>query len=290
VVMSSLLSSCAIEIGTGDTAATTAAPVTTPETATTTTTTGIDDEPNPPCAGETGFESDGVIAAFGRTEGDAVMLAGFAWTTHAECEQFVIDLTTVGGSPAASVGQTTVELRPETGILRIHLPPEIGSTAVADSVIDGELLTRAYVVRLVDRIAVDIHLTADRGVDARSYAVSSPTRIVVDVIAAESGNAVMPPRTADDIVLVEPRDEPAEYPLELSGYAGPSVTELSIGLAADETDGVQATVELPGGTGMWQPFTTIVPTGPLGAVPGYLGTGDPLDDDAPGLRLTLDLR
>lgn len=218
-------------------------------------------------AGDVPFEEEGVIASFGSVSGDAAAITGFHWTTETGCERFVVDLATVNGSPAASLGSTVVQLRPGSGVLRIELPAEVGASSVAETTVDGVLVASAYVVRLVDgRLAVDLHLDAPTGLEARSFLVRSPARIVVDLRPEEADPAVVPPSSTDGLVLVEPREGVAGYPLTVRGYTRLPDPEVVIALAPGTPDRLDLTPAVAPEGSTWTEIEGAAAEGPTGIV------------------------
>ena len=278
------------------------APVTAPVTAapstTTIATTTIADSTTTTAAteaaciiGDVPFATEGVIGSFGDDTGDASAIAGFRWSVEEQCERFVIDLATAGGSPAATLGATAATLRLPSGLIRVALPPEVQTTSIADTIVDTSLVTRAYVVRLADGgLAVDLHLEAPTGVRARAFAVGSPARVVIDLRPASADPPVDPPRTAPGVVLLGPPAGPAEYPLRVTGYARPVQGRLVAVLAPGTADRIELPIEPAGGIETWGEFTATFQTGPVGTT--ELLVGDPAAEigGADALRIPLDLR
>ncbi len=241
--------------------------------------------------GDVPFGADGVVGSFGDTSGDAAAISGFRWSAEEECERFVIDLVTSGGSPAATLGDTTVELRPASGFVRITLAPEVLTTSIADTIVDTPLVVAAYVVRLESgSLAVDLHLDAATGVRARAFAVGSPARVVVDLRPANSDPPVEPPRSTADVVLLGPLAGPAEYPLRVSGYARSAGRGLVAVLAPASPDRVVESIEPVDGLDAWGEFTTVFDDGPTGTVALLVGDDAAETGGSAGLRTILDLR
>ncbi|CAN5508299.1 hypothetical protein BH24ACT7_BH24ACT7_09790 [soil metagenome] len=119
----------------------------------------------PECAtGDLDFVDDGVIATMGTGSADAAAVNELRWDTELGCDRFVVGFATAGGSPASSLGPTTVELLPGRGILRVRLPTAVVATSLAEATVDGTVITRAVVVGLIEgSLAIDLHLDATRG-------------------------------------------------------------------------------------------------------------------------------
>jgi hypothetical protein len=241
--------------------------------------------------GDVPFAGEGLIGSFGDDTGDASAIAGFRWSAEDECERFVIDLATTGGSPAATLGATTATLRPPSGLIRVTLPDEVQATSIADTIVDSPLVTHAYVVRLAEgSLAVDLHLEAPTGVRARAFAVASPARVVIDLEPASADPPVDPPRSAPGVVLLAPPAGPAEYPLRVTGYARPVNRELVAVLAPGTAGRIELPIEPAGGIETWGEFTTTFETGPVGTTDLLVGDANAEVGEAEALRVPLDLR
>ncbi len=237
----------------------------------------------PACvSGDVAFAADGVVAAFGGDGGDAGIVSGLRWSITEVCERFVIDLATEGGSPAATVGRTTVELRPDTGILRISLPEEVEMSAVSRTVVDGRMVAAAYAVELTGgTVAVDLHLDALGGIEARAFLASSPARIVVDLRPVTSAAGVAPPAGSAETVLLAPQRGTAGYPLEITGYVAPRVGQVIATLGVGSAEARTVEVTLAESDNLWKEFTARVTDGPTGTVDLVVVStrdGEPVDE------------
>jgi hypothetical protein len=173
-----------------------------------------------PClAGDRPFADSGVISAFGGTTGDATQISGIRWAGHPGCERVVVDVLTADGAPAGSLGTVGVDYDEVLGIIRVNLPTAIARTAIADVLIDGELIDRAYVVRTTaGGLAVDIHVTVGSSVALRSFEVDAPSRIVVDVRPEPNAPGVVGATISRDMVVLSPLAGPVATPLVVAGY------------------------------------------------------------------------
>lgn len=287
------LAACTVDVPPPPTAPPTspATTVTVPASTTTTATTAPPTAAAPCIAGDMPFGDQGLIAAFGdETGGDASSIAGFRWSLEDPCERFVIDLATAGGSPAATLGRTTVEVRPGAGYIRITLPEEVRSTSIADTVVDTDLVAHAFVVKRTDeRLHVDLHLDAPNGVRVRSFAAGSPARIVVDLVAAATDMPIEPPDRAAGVVLLAPGPGPAEYPLRVSGYARVPTGTVLVVLGPETQDAVAQTTTAAGSGEAWGEFSLTFSGGPSGTVELFAGSENASSGTLNGLRITLDL-
>ena len=105
----------------------------------------------PDClAGTLPFAAQGIVAALDSPRPDATTIGGIRWQREEECERIVIEFLADGGSPATRLGPVGVTLAPDSGIVRISLPDEVGASAIGDSVITGSLVDRIYVVEGIE--------------------------------------------------------------------------------------------------------------------------------------------
>ena len=240
-------------------------------------------------AGDTEFVTGGLAATFGESSGDAAAVGGIRWAAHDGCERLVIDLLTADGAPAASLGEVSVSFRSELGVIRIELP--VRTTAIADSVIEGEIVDRVYVVRRDNgELAVDVHLGDDKPVRVRGFDVGEPSRVVLDIAPFDDGiRRIAPPSIDDVVVLFSPLGGPDEYPLTISGYArtfeANVVAELSQDAAVLESTFTTASDWLEA----WGEFELTIDSGPSGEVTLFVGEFSARDGSPMGVELRLDM-
>ncbi|MCP4228251.1 MAG: hypothetical protein GY773_33290, partial [Actinomycetia bacterium] len=150
-------------------------------------------------------------------EGDAELIAGLRWTAYEGCERLVVELATAGGAPATEPGGVRAELLRDKGIVRLRLDDAVSSTAIADRVVERQLVDRVYVVRSLDGdLYVDIHLGS--AVLARASINRSPAEVIVDLQPGGPELETQPVVT-DTTVVITPTEGKAEYPLTIEGYA-----------------------------------------------------------------------
>ena len=230
-----------------------------------------------PClVGDRPFSSSGVVSAFGGATGDAAQISGLRAGSHPGCERVVVDLLTVDGAPAGSIGLVGVEYDETVGIVRINLPASINRTAVADSLFDGELVERAYVVRTEEgQLAIDIHVVAGAAVALRAFEVDAPSRVVVDVRPQDDAQPVRGASTSSTIVVVDPAAGPATSPVVVSGYAR-TVRQDVIARIHDARDAApveEQTDSIRGGNDVWHEFTITFPALPEAQFELFVGPG-----------------
>jgi len=280
-----LLAGCAAAgSGTTTTAATTVA------TPTTTTAPAGD---LPPClAGDAEFGRSGVVAAFGDELDDAVQIASIRQEGYDGCERVAVDFLTGDGAPAATLGPTAADFRPEAGIVRITLPGEVTASAIADLTFDGTSIRRAFVVRTRDGdLAVDLHLAAAAVVVVRSMGTRSPAQVFVDVKPDAEGIArTDPPAIGDNVVVLSPGAGPITYPITITGYArtfeGNVVARL---IAEDGTVATEESTTAADWLDAWGEFALTLTDGPTGPVVLFVGEDSPEDGHEVGVRLDLEV-
>lgn len=220
----------------------------------------------PPCLeGERAFTADGLVGVVGEATGDAAILTAITWTPFAECETLVIDFATADAAPAVALGATQLRLLPDPGILRISLPDGVDDTALADVLLEGSLVDRAFVVRRADAsLFIDVHLGEPAA--ARAFALSSPGRLIVDLRPGD-GDRPSSPVIGADIVVTTPIDPEASYPLEVAGYARRNAVAL-----LEAADSVLDSADIEAGGYPWTEFSLEFRDGPLGVVRIQLAT------------------
>lgn len=288
------LSSCAASDTDTTPAATTPPAASTAATALPTTPPTTDDpQRNSPCLdGDRPFASSGLISALGGPSGDAAQVSGIRAAAHPGCERVVIDLLTVDGAPAGSLGSVGVEYDEITGIVRINLPRTITRTAVADTRFDGELTARAFVVRTAGgHLAIDIHVVAGAAIVLRAFEVDSPSRIVVDLRPEAEATPVLGAAFGEGVVLINPTPGPVVAPVLVSGYAR-TFEALVIARLHDsrETDPVaEETAVATDWTEAWGEFIITFPTPHEGPLELFVGSDSLRDGEPIGVWIALDL-
>lgn len=201
-----------------ETTAASVAPETTAAPATSAATTTQAPPPAPVCGGPgDGFVSEGLVAWLGSANGDASHVSGIFLEQVEECERLRVTLTAAGGAPATALPLAEVELIPEAGRLRARFDPEVWSTAITDTLLEGELVERVYVVRGLDgRKFVDVHLT--EGVDARAMTGDDPSHVLID-FRRNGVPLAARPAVSRFTVVTGPVGGPASYPIAVNGYS-----------------------------------------------------------------------
>jgi len=247
-------------------------------------------EPAPVCLQEEiPFAADGIVATLGEGKGDAAAVGGVRWASHGTCERVIVDLLTESGAPAGALGEATVAYAADIGIVRVELPFSV--TAVADSVVEGDMVERVFVVRrLSGELAIDIHLAADNPTVVRSFEVGEPARIILDLTTAPDG--VIPPTSptiAADVVVLSPLPGPAAYPLIVSGYARTFEANVVARLVRGGTTEAEATATAADWLAAWGEFELTFEEGPSGSVALLVGENSPADGAFAGASISLEL-
>lgn len=240
--------------------------------------------------GDLRFTDMGLVGAVGSEEGNASTLTEARWSDSATCERITLVFASGSGAPAGRLGQTAVTLLPSAGIVHIDLPEEVQITAVADTLPEGDLVERIFVVRNDEgQMSVDIHAAQGQAIAARAFTTEAPATLVVDLIHTDTVVAPIGAVIAPSVVLVTPSPGPTIYPFSVAGYAAPGSQGLGIRITQGSTIAVDRTLSLPGWADAWQAISTPVTDGPSGEVTLFVGivTEDGLPDV--GATVTLDL-
>jgi len=248
--------------------------------------------PDVDCGGtDAPYGAADLVAAVGEDVGDATTVASILWPPATACERFVIRFSTASGAPATTLGTTGIVMVPREGILRVALPEDVTGTAIADTLVDSDLVDRIYAVRSPDGLSLEFHLRADTVVEARGFATTSPATLVIDLRRGVGDPVVVnPPRRQGKVVLLSPAPGPGLYPLRVTGYAAPGSGAVRLRLAGEDGAAtVERAVPTERATDAWEGFDVVVSDGPSGSVDLFVGTVDSLGLDESGVTVTLDL-
>jgi hypothetical protein len=215
------------------------------------------------------FTDRGTTSVLGGARPDAQQLAGIDWVTTPECERIVFSFFTARGAPASQIGLSRLEFAPEQGILRIEMPRDVDASGVADALVEGALVERAFVVRSRSgSLAVDLHFVIGVAVEARGLLIGSPARLVVDLRPAEDGDPVggSPPTIVGDIVVLSPSAGPAGYPLRVRGYARTRDDVVTARVATDGGPDIERRVTAAPSDDSWGEFAVTISEGPSGSI------------------------
>ncbi|MCP3995203.1 MAG: hypothetical protein GY722_09080, partial [bacterium] len=205
------------------------------------------------------------------------------------CERLVVDLLTADGAPAGAIDPVGVDYRALEGVIRINLPPAISRSAVSDSLFDGALIQRAFVIATDDnQIAIDVHATPGNTLSLRAFEVASPSRIVIDVRTEENTTAVLGATLGTGVVVISPLTTETATNVVVSGYARGSTNGLLVRAfsAGDTAPITEEAVELRGESNLWREFAVELadlPARPLEITVGFRGAAG-----AEATRVTFD--
>ncbi len=230
---------------------------------TTTTTTVAPDTPD--ClAGELPFAETGIAAALDSPQHDAVTIGGIRWQPEETCERVILQFLAEGGSPATRLGAVGVTVSPDSRLVRVSLPDVVTTSAIGDSLLDGSLAHRVYVVEGIDEgLVVDIHLAQPTA--ARAFTANSPSRLVIDLRPIGEAEPAPPINASAGVVVSTPRSGPELYPLRVAGYAAPGVDSVTITLR-DQVGAValSRSVATVSDRQVWRSFVLNLSDGPSG--------------------------
>jgi hypothetical protein len=241
-------------------------------------------------AGDLPFVENGLAAAIGNDVGDAAQIEQIRLDQATTCERLTIEFTNDSGAPATSIGPTGVTVLDFAGLVRVAVPPEITTTAIADTLFEGALVQGATVVRADDEsLTIDIRGADGTPILARAFATTSPASLIIDI--ATSQELPEPPgvTASAPAVVVSPVPGPSLYPLAVEGYAAPGLRFLRIQLGTEDSTDVDLSIAINGGNDAWQAFRTSIVDGPSGSSTLFVGTADANGQPLDGASVSLDL-
>jgi len=241
-------------------------------------------------SGDLSFVDSGLAAAVGEDVGDAAQIEEIRLDQAGTCERVTIAFTNGSGAPATSIGPTGITVLDFAGVVRIVTAPEITTTAIADTLLEGGLVYSATVVRdEAGSLAIDIRGTEGTPLLARAFTTPSPAALVIDI--ATSGDLSEPAGTSASApaVVVAPGPGPNLYPLAVEGYAAPGLHSIRVQLGTEDSTDVDLAVALDGDIDAWQAFRVSIVDGPSGAAILFVGTADSNDQPLDGAVVSLDL-
>jgi hypothetical protein len=240
--------------------------------------------------GDLAFVESGLAAAIGNDVGDAAQIEQIRLDQAPTCERFTIEFTNDSGAPATSIGPTGVTVLDFAGLVRVALPPEITTTAIADTLLEGALVHGATVVRADDEsLSIDIRGTDGMPLLARAFATTSPASLVIDIATSQELPEPAGVTASAIAVVVSPVPGPSLYPLTVAGYAAPGLHAIRIQLGTEDSTDVDLSIALRGDNDAWQAFRTSIVDGPSGTSTLFVGTVDGNDQPLEGASVLLDL-
>ena len=264
IVLTFSLAACSLTTTTtsADTSSGTAAPTTSTSIAPSTTTSPINDSAAICLTGDLAFVDNGLVAAVGEDVGDATQIEQIRMASDASCERVTIEFTNEGGAPAASIGPTGISVLDFAGVVRIVVPPEIATTAVADTLLEGDLVDTATVIRDDSGgLIIDIRGVEGTPILARGFATTSPASLVIDVTSNTERPEIAGVTASATAIVVSPVPGPNLYPITVDGYAAPGLGSISVQVGTEDSTDVAMTVTLEGRVDAWQAFRTSIEDG-----------------------------
>lgn len=232
-----------------------------------------------------GFVSGGLVTWLGSANGDSSHISGIFLEQVEECERLRVVLTTAGGAPATVPPLVEVELIPEAGLLRARFDPEVWSTSVTDTLLEGDLVDRVYVVRGLDgRKFVDVHLAA--GVDARAMTGDDPSHMIIDFRRNGTPLAARP-AVSRFAVVTDPVGGEASYPILAIGYARTFEANVLGFVAKEGVAGETYFTSAADYIVTWGEFLLQVEDGPIGEAVLNIGEYDAADGAWEGVEVNL---
>ena len=241
-------------------------------------------------AGDLPFVESGLAAAVGNDVGDAAQIEQIRLDQAPMCERITIEFTNDSGAPATSIGPTGVTVLDFAGLVRVSVPPEITTTAVADTLFEGVLVHGATVVRADDEsLTIDIRGADGSPILARAFATTSPASLVIDIATSQELPEPAGVTVSTPVVVVSPVPGPSLYPLTVEGYAAPGLHSLRIQLGTEDSTDLDLSIALSGDNDAWQAFRTSIVDGPSGSSTLFVGAVDGNDQPLEGASVLLSL-
>ncbi len=240
----------------------TAAPTTSPAEP------ALDPVETPCLAASPEFTDRGTTSVLGGARPDAQILAGIDWTAEGDCERIIFSFVTARGAPASQIGLSRLEFAPEQGILQIQMPRDVDASAVADALVDADLVERAFVVRGISGdLSVDLHFAGSTPVEARGIILGAPARLVIAVRPAGNGQPIgtSPPTIVDDVVVLSPSPGEVEYPLRVRGYVRTD-SGVVTAIVRSSAEPLERRITPADSTDVWGEFALTISEGPEGSV------------------------
>lgn len=233
---------------------------------------------------------NGLVAAVGEDVGDATQIEQIRMDSAALCERVTIEFTNESGAPAASIGPTGISVLDFAGVVRIVVPAEIATTAIADTLLEGDLVDTAAVIRDDDGgLTIDIRGVEGTPILARAFATTSPASLVIDVTSSTEPREVAGVSASATAIVVSPVPGPNLYPITVDGYAAPGLRSISVQLDTEDSTAVVLTVALEGHVDAWQAFRTSIEDGPSGQAIVFVGTVNNNNQPLDGAIISVDL-
>lgn len=240
--------------------------------------------------GDLPFVESGLVAAVGDDVGDAAQIEQIRLDVAPTCERLTIEFSNGSGAPATSIGPTGITVLDFVGLVRVAVPPEIATTAIADTLFEATLVHGATVVRADDGgLTIDIRGTDGTPILARGFATTSPAALVIDIATSQELPEPAGVSASGTTVVVSPVPGPNLYPLIVEGYAAPGLHAVRIQLATEDSTDVDLSVALDGDNDAWQAFRSSIVDGPSGPATLFVGTADGNEQPLEGTSVSLDL-
>ncbi len=212
------------------------------------------------------------------------------WYGARTCERIIIAFTNDNGAPATTLGPTAVSIIEFAGIVRVVFPAETTATAVADTLFDGELVDRAFVIRgLAEGLTLDIQAAVGVPIRARAFTTTSPSTLVIDIARGPDEAARAGVSSSQTAVVITPVRGPNLYPLTVEGYAAPGMRAVHLLLGADEDETLDRAIALEGRRDAWQAIRTDLSDGPSGHATLFVGSVDAAGRPVDGATVSLDM-
>jgi hypothetical protein len=167
----------------------------------------------------------------------------------------------------------------------LRLDDLVATTAIADRVVERDLVDRVYVVRSLDGdLYVDIHLGS--AVLARASINRSPAEVIVDLQPGGPELGARPLIT-DNVVVISPTGGQAAYPVTVDGYARTFEAAVVLRIRAEGELAVEEVATAADYLVTWGEYQFEVPDGPQGTTEFFVGEDSPEDGQERGATFSL---
>jgi hypothetical protein len=248
------------------------------------------DQPRAVCLEGAPFVANGDLQVDSLEGEPTSTLGGIRWEAHEGCERIVFDLSGPDNGGAGSPGRIRAEILRDLGVVRIRLEDitDVERDA-ADRQMDGDLARAAYVVRSPEGrwLFADIHLATAAEVHVSTLA--DPARVVVDF---RQGGEPLPANPAyhDHVVVLQPREGLATYPLTLRGYARTFEANVVARLEQDGQTVKETFTTSTGWVDAWGYYEITIDNGPRGPMVLHVGEYSAKDGSWNGASVQIEMR
>jgi hypothetical protein len=213
--------------------------------------------------------------------GHAVTYTGSGAITLARtgaCRQLALALTGADGAPPVRM-----EFLRSYGIVRLDLPARLERVDEADTTFADPLATAAYVVHgRAGGYFLDVHVVQP----ALALARTAAGNITLELAPGGGAVPTAAPR-ARNVVVLEPRQGSATYPLTIRGYARTFEANVQAWITSGDSTYAKTFTTAADWSTTWGEFEITIPRGPSGDVQLFVGEESAKDGTPIGVTIPL---